>query len=281
MVHQISRYMAKELQSSEVRMALVIIDGMSFDQWVIIRNTLQQQLKGYHFSVSGTFAWIPTITSVSRQSIFAGKPPMFFPDRIWDTSAEETLWTQFWSDAGLSEYQIYYRLMTGEYTKIDRIKDEIAESQIRVVGLVLDKVDKIMHGMELGTAGMLNQVHQWAEQGDLAKLIRFLTEINFQVLISSDHGNIEATGCGSPKEGATADLRGERARIYPNEILRSSVKAKFPQALEWKPVGLPVNYYPLLAPGRTAFVQNEKHTVCHGGISLEEVIVPFIRIDKR
>ena len=92
---------------------------------------------------------------------------MFFPERIWDTKSEKSLWTQFWSDAGLSEYQIYYRLMTGEYAKLERIKDEIAERQVRVVGLVIDKVDKIMHGMELGTEGMLNQARQWVEQGSL------------------------------------------------------------------------------------------------------------------
>ncbi len=280
MIHQIPRFMAKGLKSSRVRMALVIIDGMSFDQWVIIRETLQSQLEGYKFSTSGAFAWIPTLTSVSRQSIFAGKPPMFFPERIWDTKSEKSLWTQFWSDAGLSEYQIHYRLMTGEYAKLERIKDEIAEPQVQVVGLVIDKVDKIMHGMELGTAGMLNQVRQWTEQGHLARLIQFLSDNGYQVLISSDHGNIEAIGRGGPNEGATADLRGERARIYPDKDLRSSVKVKYPDAIEWKPFGLPANYFPLLAPARTAFVQNEKHTVCHGGISLEEVIVPFVRIEK-
>ena len=205
---------------------------------------------------------------------------MFFPERIWDTKSEKSLWTQFWSDAGLSDYQIHYRLMTREYAKLERIKDEIAERQVRVLGLVIDKVDKIMHGMELGTAGMLNQVRQWTEQGHLAKLIQFLSENRYRVMISSDHGNIEATGRGGPNEGATADLRGERARIYSDEVLRSSIKTKYPEAIEWKPIGLPVNYYPLLAPGRTAFVQNEKHTVCHGGLSLEEVIVPFVRIEN-
>ena len=280
MIHQIPRYMTKCLQPAEARIALVIIDGMSFNQWVVIKETLQSQLGSYKFFTKGAFAWIPTLTSVSRQSVFAGKPPMFFPERIWDTKSEKSLWTQFWSDAGLSEYQIYYRLMTGEYAKLERIQDEIAERQVRVVGLVIDKVDKIMHGMELGTAGMLNQVRQWAEQGHLAKLIQFLGENHYQVLLSSDHGNIEAIGRGGLNEGATADLRGERARIYSEEGLRNSVKAKYPDAIAWRTIGLPVNYYPLLAPGRTAFVQNEKRIVCHGGISLEEVIVPFVRIEK-
>lgn len=38
----------------------------------------------------------------------------------------------------------------------------------RVVGLVIDQVDRILHGMELGTLGMHNQVRQWTREGYLA-----------------------------------------------------------------------------------------------------------------
>jgi hypothetical protein len=41
---------------------------------------------------------------------------------------------------------------------------------------------------------------------------------------------------------------------------------------------LPANYRPLLAPGRTAFVTAGTRMVGHGGISLEEVIVPWIKV---
>lgn len=280
MVHQIPRFMMKGLQSPGDRAALVIIDGLSFDQWIVVRGVLQSQLPDYKFHSTGSFAWIPTLTSVSRQSIFAGKPPMFFPDRIWDTNGESTLWSQYWADAGFTDIQIYYRRMTAEFAKINRIEEDISLPKLRVVGLVIDKIDKIMHGMELGTAGMLNQVRQWTDQGDLAKLIQLLAKNQYQVYISSDHGNIEATGFGRPDEGATADLRGERARIYPNDSLRAIVKDKFLESIEWKPVGLPANYYPLLAANRTAFVQKDKHTVCHGGTTLEEVIVPLIKVEK-
>jgi hypothetical protein len=278
MVHHIPRFISKELQASGSRAALIIIDGMAFDQWVAVRDILQRQLQDLQFSVTGAFAWVPTLTSVSRQSIFGGKPPMFFPDRIWDTNSENTLWSQFWTDSGLAEYQNRYIKLTG---KINGQIDEISDPKVRVLGIVIDKVDKIMHGMELGSAGMINQVQQWTEQGDMSRLIQLLIQNNFRIFISSDHGNIEATGCGRPGEGSTADLRGERVRVYPNEALRSSIHDKFPQSLEWKPVGLPAGYFPLMALNRSAFVQQDKHVVSHGGISLEEVIVPFIKVEKR
>jgi len=87
---------------------------------------------------------------------------------------------------------------------------------MRVVGLVVDKSEWMMHGMELGTAGMHNQVRQWTTQGYMAQLLDLLLDHGFQVTITADHGNIEAVGFGRPTEGAVADLRGERVRIYPD-----------------------------------------------------------------
>lgn len=67
-------------------------------------------------------------------------------------------------------------------------------------------------------------------------------------------------------------------RIYSEDILRSRVASAFPDALCWKPLGLPEDFLPLLAPGRRAFVLNGQRTVAHGGITLEEMVVPFVRV---
>lgn len=106
-----------------------------------------------------------------------------------------------------------------------------------------------------------------------------LLEKRFVVFLTSDHSNIEAQGCGRPTEGVVADLRGERVRVYPNQALRTRVKERFPDAIAWLPVGLPEDYLPLLAPNRHAFIQPGDRIVGHGGISLEELIVPFVRIE--
>lgn len=137
-----------------------------------------------------------------------------------------------------------------------------------------------MHGMELGAAGMHNQIRQWALQPFMTNLIELLLNNRYRIYLTSDHGNVEAVGCGRPAEGAVADLRGERVRIYSDSILRAQIKDRFPDALEWPPVGLPENYLPLLAPGRSAFVRETEHLVGHGGISLEEVVVPLVQIER-
>ncbi len=100
----------------------------------------------------------------------------------------------------------------------------------------------------------------------------------FVVFLTADHGNVESVGCGRPKEGMTADVRGERARIYSDSVLRANVVAKFPAAIPWKTAGLPEDFLPLLSADRSAFVQEGHRTVAHGGVTLEEAVVPFIRI---
>lgn len=134
----------------------------------------------------------------------------------------------------------------------------LSNPKARIAGLVVDKVDKIMHGMELGTAGMHNQIGQWAVQGYLAELIDLLRNLDFGIWLTSDHGNIQALGCGRPSEGAIAETRGERVRIYSSEILRDNVKQKFPDAIEWPLYGLPDNFFSLLAPDRRAFIKEGK-----------------------
>ncbi|MFO7867630.1 MAG: BREX-3 system phosphatase PglZ [Desulfatiglandaceae bacterium] len=280
MLHHIPRFISRHISDSKQhKAALVLVDGLALDQWIVIRKEIARKRANYRFRENVVFAWIPTITSVSRQAAFAGKPPIYFPSSINTTEKEPALWTQFWVDQGLTQQEVAYAKGLGNGT-LESVEEIIARSKTRVVGLVVDKVDKIMHGMELGAAGMHNQVRQWAEGMFLVQLFDLLLENGFRVYLSSDHGNIEATGCGRPAEGAVADLRGVRSRVYSDSLLRRQVTERFPDALEWPPIGLPEDYLPLLAPPREAFVRKTESLVGHGGASIEEVIVPFIQIQR-
>jgi hypothetical protein len=282
MLHHIPRYLARELDAPGVeKVALVVLDGLSCDQWVVLREVLAQQRSQLLYQDMAVFAWIPTITSVSRQAVFAGKPPVYYPGSIHRTDREAALWTQFWSDHGLTQLEVAYARGLSQLADLPTVEVYLAHPKVRVVGLVVDAVDKIMHGMTLGTAGMHNQVRQWAAEGMLAHLLDLLLDQGYVVFLTSDHGNIACVGYGHPAEGVVADLRGERVRVYPDQTLRAQVQARFPDALAWPAPGLPDNYFPLLAPGRYAFVQVGARIVGHGGIALEELIVPFIRITRR
>ncbi|HBO0985306.1 TPA: BREX-3 system phosphatase PglZ [Pseudomonas aeruginosa] len=282
MLHHVPRRLARDIEDSgSSRAALIVVDGLALDQWVTIRQLLQKQDANLVMRESATFAWIPTLTSVSRQSIFSGKPPLYFPSSINSTNSEEKLWKQFWEGHGLSRLDVAYQRGLGDGDAAGVLDSAIHPGKTKVVGLVVDKVDKIMHGMQLGSAGMHNQIKQWCQGGFLAALVGQLLEYGYEVWLTADHGNIQCEGKGRPSEGVIAETRGERVRVYPTPELRAQVAGAFPFAYEWQPVGLPADYFPLVAGGRDAFVNPGDAIVGHGGVAIEEVIVPLVKFERR
>jgi hypothetical protein len=277
MVHHIPRYLAY-IRSKQVtrRIALVVIDALALDQWLIIRDVLRDKRPGWRLEENQVFAWVPTLTSVSRQALFSGNPPFYFRDSLTTTSNEPQHWRNFWEGRGIRQESIFYLKGLGEGS-VDDIAS-FADSGYEIVGLVIDKVDKIAHGMELGTAGMHQQVKLWAEQGYLVDLIDRLLKGGFDVYVTSDHGNIAARGQGRVSDGVLAESRGSRARIYQSEVFRKQMMEQRQHAISWPGFGLPQGYYVMLAKGRSAFANEGEQVISHGGISLEEVIVPFVRI---
>ena len=282
MLHHVPRRLARDIEDSgSSRAALIVVDGLALDQWVTIRQLLQKQDANLVMRESATFAWIPTLTSVSRQSIFSGKPPLYFPSSINSTNSEEKLWKQFWEGHGLSRLDVAYQRGLGDGDAAGVLDSAIHPGKTKVVGLVVDKVDKIMHGMQLGSAGMHNQIKQWCQGGFLAALVGQLLEYGYEVWLTADHGNIQCEGKGRPSEGVIAETRGERVRVYPTPELRAQVAGAFPFAHEWQPVGLPADYFPLVAGGHDAFVNPGDAIVGHGGVAIEEVIVPLVKFERR
>ena len=74
MVHHITRMMAARIGSDHTaRLAFVLVDGMSMGQWCVIRDAARKAKANLRFDEHAAFAWVPTLTSVSRQAAFAGR----------------------------------------------------------------------------------------------------------------------------------------------------------------------------------------------------------------
>lgn len=282
MTHHVPRMLARALEeSADAKVAMVLMDGLSLDQWATMRDVLVDQRPGLRLREDALFAWVPTLTMVSRQACFSGRPPLYFPASIHTTDREPSSWRRFWLNEGLPRAAVDYVKNLRDHPDLNHVAELASNHRMRALGLVVDAVDRIMHGMTLGQRGMHNQVRQWTSQGFLAALVDVLYERGFTVFLTSDHGNIETRGCGRPAEGSAADLRGERVRVFPDPALRAKVKERFPDSIEWPPLGLPKDYFALIAPGRSSFVRPSERPVAHGGTTLEEVVVPLVRIEAQ
>ena len=280
MVHQIPHYLAVERTRSKLaKIALLVLDGLALDQWLLLRKGMESGGHGWRFQESAVFAWVPTLTSVSRQAIFAAEPPLYFPDSLGTTSKEKAHWQRFWEDHGIPRggTEFIGNLAGDADPRLDAV---LASPRLTVLGIVWNKVDDIMHGMQMQTAGMHDQVRLWASQGHLQRLILRLQGEGFAVYLTSDHGNVTAAGVGNPQEGVLVETRGKRARVYDRPEFRDEAAAKFPGSIPWPGPGLPPGRHVLLAGDLTAFADKGDEIVGHGGIALEEVMVPFVRITK-
>jgi len=54
------------------KIALLVFDGLAIDQWIQIRESLTIRSSMFDFDEGACFAWVPTLTSVSRQALFSG-----------------------------------------------------------------------------------------------------------------------------------------------------------------------------------------------------------------
>jgi hypothetical protein len=216
---------------------------------------------------------------VSRQAIFSGKRPYEYEKYINTTSFEENYWNIFWENAGLNKNEIIFQKTNGD--DIADIENLISDQKIKICGFVVNKIDDIIHGMALGMQGLHSQIRMYAEAGYLSNLFNILITNNYDIYLTSDHGNIDCVGSGSPRESSIAKTRGERVRVYKHKELLNKIKNEYSESIEWHPVNLPNNYYPLLSYGKNAFISKGKKMISHGSISIQETIVPLIKIERK
>lgn len=281
MLHKVPDWLSRRVDSGK-KVCLLVLDGMGARQWPLLRNHLQM-CANISLEEHACFAWVPTITSISRQALFSGKKPFAFADSLLTTSKEEQLWFDYWQEKGLAKREIKYA------KKIESLsngpwQDLITSPNVKVAGLVINFIDEQMHGIKNGMSALNMVVDGWLTDWNFKERIAELLDKGFEIIITSDHGSQEATGIGYINEGVKADTRGERVRIYHDPALRdSTAQACHGSVIAWPgpELGLPKATYPLLANANSAFKSKGDVIVGHGGISLHEVVVPFVIVNRK
>ena len=265
-VHQIAPFLARHVADG-ARVLLIVLDGLGFAQWHQLRAATSLKI----LQATGCLAMIPTLTGVSRQAIFFGSLPIDFAETLTTTRLEERRWRAFWADHGLRDQDVTYIKTLG------RDAVDVPSLGGRAAGVVVKAVDDLLHGAEvLADRQVAVGVGLWAKAGFLEALVQAGVRDGFEVWITSDHGNLPTLPGPVPSEGQLVESAGTRVRLYPNDTLRAAA-ADYGDI--WDPPGFPtdVPLRPLFAPGRRGY-----HTyglqVSHGGLSLDEVVVPFVRV---
>jgi hypothetical protein len=146
----------------------------------------------------------------------------------------------------------------------------------------------MVHGATDGLAALYAGLKVWLNTDEAAwgsrwleSLIDTLLAHGYKVSLTSDHGHVAARGMGQPQEGVVVTTRSKRARLYPHETFARHVQASFAQTTLWYDDGLlPNNIWVLMPHHGAAFAPAGQLVVSHGGITLDETIVPFIEIEQ-
>lgn len=268
-------YLKQQKSNGINKIALIVLDGMAYSQWLQIKSCLSNTTR-FSFEENTSFACIPTLTSVSRQAIFSGTYPKYYSTSISVTSEEPKLWDRAWKNICNPTY-----VKNNGTGKATDILNQIVPST-QVIGVVLNTIDDLMHGTILGYKEFYEKIRIWMEDCFLLDLLNGLFDMGFSIWITSDHGNIESVGSGNIRAGRLAETKGARAYIFSTREIRSMYAAENSYSQPWDSKMLPEEHFSVLtACGNNSFLKKGEKGITHGGISIDEVMVPFIHVLRK
>ena len=245
------------------KFVIIVMDGMSEFDWTI----LSQSFKDIKYERSAAFAMIPTITSLSRQSLVSGKYPLQLLSPR-STSRESKEFTDCAISFGLRKEQIEYH----------RGYDADFGPTIRCGCIIINDIDDMVHGQQQGRSGMYRDVEYLSSTGKLATLVRKLLSKGFDIYISADHGNTPCVGQGRlMKLGVETETKSHRMFVLEKFADKEKMKEQY-DMIEYPKYFLDKQYDYLICNIGKSFDAKGDKVMTHGGITVDEVIVPFIKI---
>jgi len=246
--------------------AVIVIDGMSFIDWQLIREHLTDVL--WELTTAAVFSFLPSVTSIARQSLFSGTIPAQ-NIKPFSLVNEEKQWRSYWAEHGLREDEVFF----------GKTETPDIPYKCKAAGIVVSFIDDLMHRQLQGTHGMAVDIAAWLKSGALRRLIDNLLKSGFDVFITSDHGHTEAIGKGRfSKPGLLTEDASRRAVTY-KDFAGAEELDKF-NVIEYAGTYMPKNYRYFLFANGECIGDSGNNYITHGSDSIEEILVPFIRIGE-
>jgi CheY-like chemotaxis protein len=288
------------IKNSEKSTFLIVIDNLRLDQWRMLSDILSE-----HFKIDSEDAFysiLPTATQYARNALFAGLMPSEiqkkFPDK-WKNDEDEGGKNMFEEDfladnlrrngfSGKFSYHKITNLNNGK--KLVDNFNNLLQNQFNTI--VYNFVDMLSHArtdMEVireladNDAAYRSLTVSWFKHSPLYDVFKLIAKNKCDVIVTTDHGTIKVDDPSKLigdkntntnlryKQGKNLDYQKkdvfEIKRPEDAFLPKSNVSTTYVFAKEAKFFVYPNNY--------NHFMNYYKNTFQHGGISLEEVIIPI------
>ena len=285
----------------------ILIDNLRLDQWLVLKPMI---LESFLIQTEGLYCSIlPTTTEYARNSIFSGLLPIELSD------IEKDLWVgegNKLSGKNNNEYELLKRNLKREnidinfsYSKIINHDDgkkllrnlpSFKKNNLNVI--VFNFVDMLSHArteMEMiknlayDESSYRSLTLSWFNHSVFKKVMDFLSKNNHKIVLTTDHGTIRVKKPIKIKgdRNTNSNLRyksgknlsyNEKNLFYTREpeklfLPKQNISSSYVFANENKFFVYPNNY--------NAYVKSYKDSFQHGGISLEEMFVPYSVLEPK